>query len=106
MTLARRRCSASSQAMGPSTRLGLGFGLANPNPNPIPNPNPNQEDQVYAKKLPWECCSYVVRPARATDGAAAHYGVRTHAGRYRANMSRASWFRNANRCVLFGRAQC
>ena len=20
-----------------------------------------QEDQVYAKKLPWECCSYVVR---------------------------------------------
>ena len=64
-----------------------------------------QEDLKYAKGLPWECCSYVVRPARATDGAANEYGVRVHAGRYRANMSRASWFRNANRC-LFGRAQC
>ena len=65
-----------------------------------------QEDLAYAKRFPWECCSYVVRPARAADGAAAHSEVRTHAGRYRANMSRASWFRDANRCVLFGHAQC
>ena len=40
MTLARRRCSASRQAMGPSTRLGLGLGFAHP--NLYPNPNPNQ----------------------------------------------------------------
>lgn len=64
-----------------------------------------QEDLTYAVSQPWECCSYVVRPMKAW-GAGYNFQVAAHAREYRQNMSRAVWFHKANRCFLFGRAQC
>ena len=60
----------------------------------------HEDAEGLALKLPWECCSYVVRPKTAGQR------VTGHAREYRANMSSAPWFRKANRCFLFGRAQC
>tara|TARA_B100000795_G_scaffold214753_1_gene168559 strand:+ start:640 stop:876 length:237 start_codon:yes stop_codon:yes gene_type:complete len=66
-----------------------------------------QEDAAFATMQPWECCSYVLRPKPRGPGKSLERAkVVDHARAYRENMSKAVWFRKANRCFLFGKAQC
>ena len=56
-----------------------------------------------APRAPWECCSYVLQSKPEGDAGEL---VAAHARAYRLNMSQSNWFRKANRCFLFGHAQC